>query len=107
VLVRHFVLKITQAMAMAPRLGRVVMLEGLLQLMPVFDSAGRALRAVGHDDVRVTVGLVTGPTVRVLDDLDQSVDVRILAEVMAMDVLVIVPMRHRPMLRGQTPAGEE
>jgi hypothetical protein len=38
--------------------------------MPVFGSAGRALRAVGHDDVRVTVGLVTGPTVRVLDDLD-------------------------------------
>jgi hypothetical protein len=48
----------------------------------------------------------------VLDDLHQAVDMRILAEVMAVEVLVIVPVRHRPMLPvdvrcRQTLAGEE
>jgi hypothetical protein len=48
----------------------------------------------------------------VLDDLHQPVGMRILAEVMAVDVLVIVAVRHRPMLpvdrrAGQTAAGQE
>jgi hypothetical protein len=46
----------------------------------------------------------------VLDHLDQPVDVRIRAKVMTVNVLVIVPVRHRPMLirrsaLSQTAAG--
>jgi hypothetical protein len=49
--------------------------------------------------------------VRVLDHLDEPVGMRVLAEVMAMDVLVIVPVCHRPMLpvdrrSGQPAAGQ-
>jgi hypothetical protein len=46
-----------------------------------------------------------------LDHLDEAVDMRIRAEIMAVDVLVIVPVGHRPMLpvegrSDQAAAGE-
>jgi hypothetical protein len=33
-----------------------------------------------------------------LDHLDEPMDMRVLAKVMTVNVLVIVPVRHRPML---------
>jgi hypothetical protein len=104
------VLEIAQAVPMTPRLGRMVVLEGFFEAMPVAGAVG-ALRPVGHDDVGVTVRLLSRAAVRVLDHFDEPVDVRILAEVMAMDVFVVVPVRHRPMLpvdrRAETAAGQE
>src|SRR5256885_260428 len=80
--------------------------------MSVVRPPNSTLRLVGHDDVRVTMRLLPGGTVCVLDDLHQAVDVRILAEVVAVDVLLIVPVRHRPMLpvavrRGQRAADQD
>ena len=88
------------------------MLEGLREPMPMVASPVRTLGRVGHDDVGVTVRLLPGGTMRVLDNLHQPVDMRILAEVMAVEVLVVVPVRHRPMLPvdvrcGQAAAGQE
>jgi hypothetical protein len=88
----------------------MLMLERFFQSMPVVGSgAVGALRPVGHDDVRVTMRLVTVRPVGMLDHLDKPVDMRIRAKVMAVNVLVIVPVRHRPMLQvdgrsGQTAA---
>jgi hypothetical protein len=98
VAVGDLVLEIAQAMAVLHRLRCVIVLEGLAQPMPVVGSRVSTLGPVGHDDVRVTVRLFTGSAVRVLDNLHQPVDMRILAEVMAMQVLLTVPVRHRPML---------
>jgi hypothetical protein len=46
-----------------------------------------------------------------LDHLDQAVEMRFLAKIMTMDVLVIVAVAHRPMLpvgvrSGQAAAGQ-
>jgi len=110
--VGHLVLEIAQAMPVPPRLQGVIMLEGFREPMPMIASPVSTLGWVGHDDVRVTVRLLPGGTVRVLDNLHQAVGMRFLAEVMAMDILVSVPVRHRPMLPvdvrcGQTAAGQE
>jgi hypothetical protein len=101
VAVRDLVLEVAQAVTVPSRLRRMLMLEGFLQSMPVV-GGGRAvgaLRPVGHDDVGVTVRLFTGRPVGMLDHLDQPVDMRIRAKIMAVNVLVIVPVRHRPMLQ--------
>ncbi len=105
--ISDLVLKIAEAVAMPPRPRGVIVLKRLAQPMPVVRCAVGTLGPVGHDDVRVTVRLLTGGTVGVLDDLHEAVDMRILAEVMAVDVLVIVPVRHRPRLlrAGQAAAG--
>ncbi len=95
--VGDLVLEISEAMAVLPRLRGVVVLEGLAQPVPVLRPCG-PLGPVGHDDVCVTMGLINGSTVSVLDDLHQAVGMRVLAEVMVVDVLLIVPVRHRPML---------
>jgi len=57
-----------------------------------------ALGPVGHDDVRVTVRVFAVRPVRMLDHLDQPVDMRIGAKVMTVNVLVVVPVWHSPML---------
>jgi hypothetical protein len=108
--VGDLMLEIAQVVSVPWSLRRVVVLEGLSQPMPVVGASVGALGAVGHDDVRVTVGLFTGPAVRMLDDLHQAVDMRIRAKLVPVDVFVIVPVRHRPMLirrsmLSQTPAG--
>ncbi len=100
VAVGDLVLEIAQAVAVAAGLGLVLVFEGFSQPVPVMGVAG-ALGAVGHDDVSVTVRLFTGRPVRMLDDLHQPVGMGILAQVMPVDVLVIVTVRHTPML----PAG--
>ena len=87
------------------------MLERFFQPVPVAGATVGALGAVGHDDVRVTVRRFTGSTVRMLDHFDEPMDMRVRAKVMTVNVLVIVPMRHRPMLIGrsvlsQTAAGQ-
>lgn len=74
------------------------MFKRFFQPMPVAGAAVGAFRPVGHDDVGVTVRIVIRPAVRVLDHFDQPVDMRIRAKIMPVDVLVIVPVRHRPML---------
>ena len=112
VAIGQLVLQIAQAMAVAPGLRGVIVLEGLAQPMPVVRPPVSTLGPVRHDDVRVIVQLLPGGTVRVRDDLHQAVDMRIIAEVMAVEVLVIVRVRHRPMLPvavrcGQTVAGQE
>ena len=103
--VRDLMLEIAQAVPVALRLGRVLVLERNSKPMPVISTGVGALRRVGHDDVRVTVRRFTRRPMCVLDDLDQAVDMRILTEVMAMDVLVIVPVRHRPMLPVEVRCG--
>ena len=110
--VGDLVLKIAQAMAVPPGLRGVIVLEGFAQPMSVVRPPISTLGLVGHDDVRMTMRLLPGGTVCVLDDLHQAVDVRILAEVVAVDVLLIVPVRHRPMLpvavrRGQRAADQD
>ena len=90
----------------------MVVLERFLQPVPVVSPAIGALGPVGHDDVGVTVRVFTVRPVRVLDHLDEPVRMRIRPEIMSVDVLVIVPVRHRPMLpagrrRAQPAAGEE
>ena len=105
VAVGHLVLEIAQSMPVASSFGRVLMFEGFFQPMPVLGTCG-ALGPVGHDDVCVTVRLVTGSTVRVLDDLHEAVDMQVVAVIMAMDVLVFVPVRHSPMLPVDVRSGE-
>jgi hypothetical protein len=88
----------------------VVVLEGLLQSVAMVCATIGALRPVGHDDVGVTVTIVTVGAMGVLDHLDEPMDMRVLAKVMTVNVLVIVPVRHRPMLirrsaLSQTAAG--
>jgi len=89
----------------------VLVLEGFFQSMPMVGGAVGALGPVGHDDVRVTMRVFTVRPVRVLDDLHQPVGMRIRAEIVMVDVLVIVPVRHGPMLQvdgrsGQAASGE-
>ena len=110
--VRDLVLEIAQAVTVPSGRGRMLMLEGFLQPVSVVCATIGALGPVGHDDVRVTVRVFTVRPMRVLDHLDEPVGMRIRAEIMPMDVLVIVPVRHRPMLpaegrSGQTAPGEE
>ena len=107
--VLDLVLEIPQAVPVAPRFGLVLMVEWFFQPVPVMAAVVGPLGMVGHDDVRVTVRLV--PAVRVLDNLHQPVDMRVLAELVAVDVCVIVAVCHRAMLpgdarSGQTPAGQ-
>jgi len=91
--VRDLVLEIAQAVTVASRLGRMLMLEGFFESMPVAGGgAVGALRPVGHDDVGVTMRLLTGRPVGMLDHLDQPVDVRICTKIVAVNVLVIVPV---------------
>jgi hypothetical protein len=87
------------------------MLERFVQSMPVVGATVGTLGPVRHDDVRVTVRLFTGRPVRMLDDLHQPVDMRIRAKIMTVNVLVIVPVGHSPMLpvdagSGQTATGQ-
>jgi len=103
------VLEIPQAVPVALRFGLMLVLKWFFQAMPVVSAVAGPLGPVGHDDVRVTVGLFAGAAVRVLDDLHQPVDMRISAKIMPVDVFVIVPVRHRPILQvdgrsGQTAA---
>ena len=77
------------------------MLERFLQPVPVIRTSIGALGAVRHDDVGVTVTVVTVRSMRVLDHLDEPVDMRIRAEVMTVNVFVVVAVRHRPMLIGR------
>jgi hypothetical protein len=105
-------LEIPQAVSVPWSLRRVIVLEGFLQPVSVVGTAVGALGPVGHDDVRVTVGLVARPAVGMLDHLDQPVDMRIRPKIVPVNVLVIVPVRHRPMLpvegrSDQAAAGEE
>jgi hypothetical protein len=81
----------------------VLVLEGFSQFVAVVGTGPGALRPVGHDDVRVTVRVFAGTTVRMLDDLHQPVDMRSLAEVMPVNVLFIVLVWYGPML----PAGRD
>src|SRR5256885_11838122 len=83
-------------MAVPPGLRSMIMLEGLAQPMSVVRPPISRLRPVGHDDVRVTMRLLPGGTVCVLDDLHQAVDVRILAEVVAVGALLTLAARHTP-----------
>jgi len=106
VAVGDLVLEIAQAVSVPWSLRWVVVLEGLSQPMPMASAVIGGLGSVGHDDVGVTVGLFTGPAVRMLDHFDEPVDMRIRAEVMAVNVLVIVPVRHRPMLIGRRTLGQ-
>jgi hypothetical protein len=101
VAVRDLVLEIAQAVTVPSRLRRMLMLEGFFESMPVVrgSRAVGALRPVGHDDVGVPVRLFTRGSVGMLDHLDQPVDMRIRSKIMAVNVLVIVPVRHRPMLQ--------
>ena len=106
--VRDLVLEIAQAVTMPSRLRRMLMLEGFFQPVPVVGSGGAVgpLGPVGHDDVGVTVGVFTMCSMRVLDHLDEPVDMRIHTKIMAVNVLVIVPVRHRPMLQGAARSGQ-
>ena len=76
--------------------------------MPMVGGGGTAgaLRPVGHDDVRVTVGVFTMCPMRVLDHLHEPVDMRIRTKIVAVNVLVIVPVRHRPMLQVDGRSGQ-
>lgn len=110
VAVRDLVLEVAKPMSVPWSLRWVVVLEGFPQPVSVVSPAIDALGPVGHDDVGVTVRVFTVRPVRVLDHLDEPVRMRIRAEIMSVDVLVIVPVRHRPMLRecsAQPAAGEE
>jgi hypothetical protein len=106
VAVGDFVLEIAQAMAVPGRLRRMLMLERFLQPMQVVCVTIGPLGPVGHDDVGVTVGVFTMCPMRVLDHLDEPVDMRIRTKIMAVNVLVIVPVRHRPMLQGAARSGQ-
>ena len=72
--VGDLVLKIAEAMAVPPRLRGVIVLEGLAQPMSVVRPPLSTLGLVGHDDVGVTMRLLPGGTVCVLDDLHQAVN---------------------------------
>jgi len=74
------------------------MLEWFFQSMPVGRGAIGTLRPVGHDDVGMTVRVFTVRPVGMLDHLDEPVHMRIRTKIMAVNVFVIVPVRHRPML---------
>jgi hypothetical protein len=106
VTVGDLVFEITERVTVPFCLRRVIMLERFLQAVPVVGAAAAALGPVGHDDVGVTVAVVTVRPMRVLDHLDEPVDVRIRAKVMSVNVLVIVPVRHRAMLIGRRTLGQ-
>src|SRR5256885_14071563 len=98
-------------MAVPPGLRSMIMLEGLAQPMSVVRPPISTFRLVGHDDVRVTMRLLPGGTVCVLNDLHQAVDVRIVAEVVAVGGLPLLPGRPKPLFslagrRGRTAAAQ-
>ncbi len=108
--VGDLMLQIPEPVTVPWSLGRVVVLEGFLQSVSMVRATIGALGPVRHDDVRVTVTIVTVRPMRMLDHLDEPMDMRIRAKIMTVNVLVIVPVRHRPMLircsaLSQTPAG--
>ena len=77
------------------------MLEGRLEPVAMLRWLPGALRGGGHDDVRVIVAIIAMRAVRVLDDFDQTVPVRRGIEVVPVEVLVIVAMRHAAILGGR------
>ena len=102
----YLVLEIAQAVMVTSRLYRVLMLERFFQSMPVGCGAVGTLRPVGHDDVGVTVRLFTVCPVGMLDHLDEPVHMRIRTKIMAVNVFVIVSVRHRPMLQVDGRSGQ-
>lgn len=98
--VGDLMLEIAEPVAVPGRLRRVVVLKGFPQPMSMVCVTVGPLGPVGHDDVGVTVGVLTMCPMRVLDHLDEPVDMRIRTKIVAVNVLVIVPVRHRPMLQG-------
>ena len=104
--VGDLVLEIAEPMAVLGRLRRVVVLKGFLQPMSMVCITVGPLGPVGHDDVGVTVGVFTMCSMRVLDHLNEPVDMRIHTKIVAVNVLVIVPVRHRPMLQGDARSGQ-
>ena len=106
VAVGDLMLEIAEPMAVPGRLRRMLMLERFTQPMPVVCVTIGPLGPVGHDDVGVTVGVFTMRSMRVLDHLDEPVDMRIRTKIVAVNVLVIVPVRHRPMLQGDARSGQ-
>ena len=72
--VRDLVLEIAEAVPVPSRFRRMLMLKGFFQSMPMVGGAVGTLRPVGHDDVGVTVRLLTGRPVGMLDHLDQPMD---------------------------------
>ena len=104
--VGDLVLEITKRVTVPLCRGRVIVLEWFLQPVPVVGATVGALRSVRHDDVGVTVAVVTMRPMCMLDHLDQPVDMRIRAKVMSVNVLVIVPVRHRAMLIGCRTLGQ-
>jgi hypothetical protein len=106
VAVGHLMLEIPKPMAVPGRLRRMLMLERFLQPMPVVCVTSGPLGLVSHDDVSVTVRVFAMCPVRVLDHFDKPVDMRIRTKIVAVKVLVIVPVRHRPMLQGDARCGQ-
>ena len=104
--VGDLMLEIAEPVTVALRLRQVVVLEWFLQPVSMVCATIGALGPVGHDDVRVSVRVFTVRPMRVLDHLDEPMDMRIRAKVMTVNVLVIVPVRHRPMLIRRWPLGQ-
>lgn len=106
VAVGGLVLEIPQTVPVAPRFGLMLVLKWFSQPVPVMGAVAGPLGVVGHDDVRVTVRLFTGAAVCMLDDLHQPVSMRIRPKIMPVDVFVIVPVRHRPILQVDGRSGQ-
>ena len=99
--VGDLVFEITKRVTVSLRLRWVVVLERFSQPVPVVGAAIGARGPVRHDDVGVAVAVVAVRPMRVLDHLDEPMDMRIRAEIMTVNVFVIVAVRHRPMLIGR------
>jgi hypothetical protein len=99
-------LEIAEAVPVPSRFRRMLMLKGFFQSMAVIGGAVGALRPVGHDDMRVIMRVFTVCPVGMFDHLDEPVNVRIRTKIVAMNVLVIVPVRHRPMLQVEGRSGQ-
>jgi hypothetical protein len=88
----------------------VIVLEGFLQPVAMARVATGTLGPVGHDDVGMSVTVFAMGPVGMLDHLDEPMDMGIGAKVMTVKVLLVVPVRHGPMLAldplsGQAAAG--
>lgn len=100
VAITFFVLDLPKLVTVPRILRGMVVLEGCLQPMPVRRCLTGALGGCGHDDVRMAVAIVAVSPVGMLDHLDEAVPVGRRVEGVTVEVLVIVAVRHPPILGG-------
>ena len=79
----------------------MVVLERRLQPMTVLRGLSGLLGGRRHDDVGVTVAIVAVSPMRMLDHLDEAVPVGRSVQGVAVEIFIVVAVRHGAILSGR------